>query len=120
MNLVASSSATDTDWVINLIDVFPDGAPSATGPQPGYWNLADLGQLKGTHRNSDWTPEPIPPGVPVTYRIEMQPTSYLFRAGHRIGLQIESAEAARSMPNPNPAVNTVFHSSSIVLPVVPR
>jgi hypothetical protein len=120
MDLVASTTAEDTDFVINVIDVFPDGAPSATGPQPGYWNLAVHGQLKGTHRNGYVRSEPIPPGEQITYHIELQPTSYLFRAGHRIGAQIESADASRSLPNPNPAVVTVFHSSTLTLPVVPR
>ncbi len=118
MRLDAASSSTDTDWVVKLIDVYPPD--TSEGPQPGYWNIVTTGWLKGTHRSSDVRPEPIPPNVEVGYSIKVWPTSYLFQPGHRIGLMIGSADAARRLPNPNPAVNTVFHSSTITLPVVPR
>lgn len=62
----------------------------------------------------------MPAGEAVSYHVELLPTSYLFRAGHRIGVQIQSADAAHSMPNPNPATNTVYHATTITLPIVPH
>lgn len=103
VTLFATTTATDTDWVVRLVDVFPD---SSTAPQPGYWNLVDTGWLKGTHRNSHTQPETIPPGQSVEYRVEMLPTSYTFKKDHRIGLQIASADP-RTLPNLTPATNTV-------------
>jgi hypothetical protein len=102
-----------------VVDVFPDEL-TLQGPQPGYWNVATRGLLKGTHRNGHWRPEPIPVNEEVTYDIDMEPVSYLFKAGHRVAIQVESADAAHSLPNTNPAVNTVFHTSELVLPIIPR
>jgi hypothetical protein len=116
--LYASSSAEDTDWVVKLIDVFPDTV-GTSGPQPGYRNLVTIGRLKGTHRNGHVKVERIPQGETIKYNIEVMPTSYLFRAGHRLEIQIASADASASLPNPNPAVNTIFHSSSITVPFAP-
>lgn len=117
--LDAASTSDDTDWVVKLIDVFPDSLQTQ-GPQPGYWNLVTTGWLKGTHRNGHRVAEPIPAGDTITYQIRMVPTSYLFRAGHRIAIQISSADASRSAPNPHPAANTVYHSTSVFVPVVQR
>lgn len=117
--LDAASSAGDTDWVIKLIDVFPDGV-GADGPQPGYWNLVTTGWLKGTHRDGHVREEPIPQGVTLTYDVRTLPTSYLFRAGHRIAIQIASSDASRSAVNPTPAINTVFHTTTLSIPVVLR
>lgn len=124
MTLYAASSATDTDWIIKLVDVFPDGSTfTPEAPQPGYWNLVTSGRLKGTHRNGHVVEEPIPVGQVVRYDVEFLPTSYLFRVGHRIAIQIASADASRTWPNPNPAMNTVSRSTSypshITLPFIP-
>lgn len=121
--LYASTTSRDTDWVVKLIDAFPDGATDpTTGPQPGYWGLATTGWLSGTRRDDIRKPVPIPVGKVLAYHVPLLPTSYLFKAGHRIGVMIASADASRTWPNPNPAVNTVFHDSAypthIDLPVV--
>ena len=120
VTLRASSTATDTDWVVRLVDVYPDGS---VVPQPGYWNLVETGWLKGTHRNGHRNPVPIPPGKTVTYEIDVWPTSYLFKKGHRIGLQIASADP-RTLPNLTPALNTVHRSGAsptfVEVPVRPH
>lgn len=118
VTLYATSTAADTDFVVKLIDVFSDGGGQA---QAGYWDLAGTGWLKATHRHSDVHPEPVPAGEVVEYTIRVFPTSHLFRAGHRIGLQIASSDS-RTVPNPNPAVNAVVrttaHPTHVDLPVV--
>jgi putative CocE/NonD family hydrolase len=117
--LYAKSSASDTYWIVKLIDVFP---ASSTTPQPGYWNLVDTGQLEGTHRDGDTQVVPIPPGQTVRYGITMEPTAYQFSAGHRIGVQISSSDD-RDLPNPNIAFNQVQFGqatpSAVTLPVLP-
>jgi hypothetical protein len=121
--LYASTTATDTDWVVKLIDVFPTtaGNPLA-GPQPGYWSLATTGWLSGTRRDSLTDPQPIGPNQVIPYRVSLLPTSYQFKAGHRIGVMIASADLSRTYPNPHPAVNTILidagQPSSIELPIV--
>lgn len=117
-DLFASSTATDTDWVVKLVDVFPDSPGPA---QPGYRNLVTTGWLKGTHRNGHVTPEPVPPGQVVHYQVELLPTAYLFKADHRIAVMISSADASRTWPNETAATNTVHRGRSapsrILLPV---
>ncbi|WP_166350802.1 CocE/NonD family hydrolase [Phytoactinopolyspora limicola] len=115
--IFASTSSTDTDWVVRIIDVFPD---DSTIPQPGYWNLVTTGWLKGTHRDGHHSPVAIPRDEVVEYQIPLFPTSYTFKKGHRIGIQIASADP-RNVPNPNLAVNTIHHGeetpTTITLPV---
>jgi putative CocE/NonD family hydrolase len=124
MTVYASSTAQDTDFVVKLLDVFPEGDADPGRPQPGFWYRVTTGWLKGTHRNGHLSPEPIPVGEVVGYDIEIFATSYLFRAGHRIGVQVGSADASRSWPNPIPAMNTIYRSpqypSHITLPIIPR
>lgn len=125
MKLWASTSSADTDFVIKLIDVFPsDGSgPSEAEPGPGHANLVTTGWLKGTHRDGHAKAKPIPTGEVVQYEIEVYPTSYLFRKGHRIGVLVASGDRS-THPNPNPAVvdiqRTEIHPSHITLPIVPR
>ncbi|MPY81427.1 MAG: hypothetical protein GEV04_24195, partial [Actinophytocola sp.] len=120
ITLDASSTADDTDWVVKLIDVFPSSPPSASGPQSGYWEKVTQCQLKGTHRFGHQRAVPIPVNKKVHYAIRCLPTSQLFEAGHRIGIMISSGAAADRVPNPNPAINTVFHSTRATVPIAPR
>jgi uncharacterized protein len=117
VTLNATTTSPDTDWVVRLIDVHPD---DSTVPQPGYWNLVDTGWLKGTHRDGHEQPTAIPVGRPVEYEVDLWPTSYQFKAGHRIGIQIASADP-RALPNLTLSVNTVHRGqtrpTSIELPV---
>jgi putative CocE/NonD family hydrolase len=122
--LFASTTARDTDFVIKVVDVFPD---DSTTPQPGYWNHVSTGNIKGTFRSYKGryaTATAIPTGKVVQYEIQARPTSYLFKKGHRIAFIISSALVPKLMPNTLPAQVTIFHSaqypSSVTLPIIPR
>jgi putative CocE/NonD family hydrolase len=124
--LYASSTAADTDFVVKLLDVDPDDQMSQSEAPPGYWHLVQPGYLKGTFRSykSQYrTQTPIPVGQVVRYDIEVWPTSWLFRKGHRIGITVSSSDALAAGPNTNPAQVTIHHSaqypSQIVLPLIP-
>lgn len=114
----AETTAQDSDWVVRVVDVYPDGPYAGTGPQPGYQDRVTSCRLKGTHRDGHVHPQPIPAGERLTYSLECFPTSQMFRAGHRIGIQIASADTSHAMPNPVPALITIFHTSRVTLPVV--
>jgi putative CocE/NonD family hydrolase len=122
--LFATTTAGDTDFVVKLVDVFPD-TPGASGPgRPGYWNLVTDGNIKGTFRSyaTQYRRQtPIPAGKAVQFGVRLDPTSYEFKKGHRIAVIISSADVPRLMPNPNPAAVTILHSakypSQIVLPL---
>ena len=124
--LYAASSAKDTDFTAKLIDVHPNGYAM---------NLAE-GIVRARHRNGRDTSELLTPGEEVEYRIKLNPTSNLFKRGHRIRLDVSSSNFPRFNRNLNTeedlatgtrieiAHQTVLHSvdypSRLILPVVPR
>lgn len=93
VHLWAASSAPDTDFVARLTDVFPDGRSI---------NLAD-GILRARYRQAaaGEAPSLIEPGRPYLYIIDLWATSNVFKAGHRIRLQITSSSFPRWDRNPN-------------------
>ena len=126
-----SSSAVDTDFTARLIDVYP---PSEDYPDGYALNLAD-GIVRARYRNCREKPEFMTPGEVYALTIELQPTSNLFKTGHRIRLDISSSNFPQFDINPNTggplgkdrriitANNTVYHDadhpSQIELPVIP-
>jgi putative CocE/NonD family hydrolase len=126
LHLWASTSASDTDFTAKLVDVFPDGSAR---------NLTD-GIIRARYRQGTDKPRPITPNEPLEYEIDLWATSNLFKAGHRIALEVSSSNFPRFDRNLNtghelgadaemrPAVQTVFHDaerpSRLVLPVAPR
>jgi putative CocE/NonD family hydrolase len=82
LELRATTDGDDTDWFANLADVRPDGR----------WVRVAGGCLRASYRDSLTTPEPVPAGEPVRYRVELTPALHTFQPGHRIGLLVASAE----------------------------
>ena len=132
VKLWASSSALDTDFTAKLIDVHP---PSPDFPAGIDMSLED-GILRARFRNSLEKPELMKPGVIYEFTIQLYPTSNLFKAGHRIRLDISSSNFPRFDVNPNTgeplnahrrlvtATNTIYydraHPSHVLLPVIGR
>lgn len=82
IKLFAASSAPDTDWVGRLCDVYPDGRS---------FNITE-GVIRACFQERDWSnPKPIEPGRVYEYTIDLQATSNVFKAGHRIRVQITSS-----------------------------
>lgn len=121
--LYASSSAIDTDFAARLSDVFPDGR--AIQLQNAV--------LRGRYRKVDAQPELLKPGVVYRLEIDMWATANRFKAGHRLRLDISSADFPRFDRNSNrggeegapvPALQTIYHDagrpSHLLLPVVGR
>jgi putative CocE/NonD family hydrolase len=126
VTLHASTTAPDTDFTAKLVDVHPDGKAI---------NLND-GIVRARYRNGEESPDPIVPGEVTRYRIEVWPTSNLFRRGHRIRLEISSSNFPAYDRNPNTggsladstetrvATQTIYrgaeHPSRVTLPIQPR
>ncbi|MGE0170374.1 CocE/NonD family hydrolase [Nocardioides sp.] len=89
--LFVSSSALDTDFTAALIDVYPDGR--AIG-------LAD-GILRLRYRDGLATPEPLVPGLVYEVEIDLVAVANVFKAGHRIRVEISSSNFPRFDRNPN-------------------
>jgi putative CocE/NonD family hydrolase len=126
VRLWATTSAIDTDFTAKLVDVHPGGYAQ---------NLLD-GIIRARYRKSAWAPEPVEPGVPQEYTIDLWNTGNVFLPGHRIRLEISSSNFPRFDANPNTgapfgenartevARQVIHHrpglESCVVLPVIPR
>lgn len=125
LSLFVSTSAADTDFTAKLVDVFPDGEA----------RLMTDGILRLRYRDSIEKAARIEPGRIYRVNIDLGVTSNLFRAGHRIRLEVSSSNFPRFDRNANtgepvgsdemlrPAQQRVYHSgqypSALLLPVVP-
>jgi putative CocE/NonD family hydrolase len=132
VTLWASSSASDTDFTAKLLDVHP---PTKDFPAGIDMNIED-GIVRARFRNSLEREEMMAPGTVYKLTIRLYPTSNVFKAGHRIRLDISSSNFPRFDLNPNTgeplnmnrriqrATNTIYHDhahpSHVVLPVIPR
>jgi putative CocE/NonD family hydrolase len=106
-NLVASTSGTDSDWVVKLIDVYPDEVP----PQPemgGYQLMVAADIFRGRYRESFEKGAPIPANQPLPYRFALPTANHLFLAGHRVMVQIQSSWFPLYDRNPQTFVANIF------------
>jgi putative CocE/NonD family hydrolase len=95
-SLLASTTGTDSDFVVKLIDVypedFPDPDPNPTGfHMGGYQQLVRGEAMRGKFRNSFSKPEPFTPGKPEKVEWLMPDIDHCFRRGHRIMIQVQSS-----------------------------
>lgn len=125
VELFASSSAVDTDWVVTISDVHPDG----------YTQILRQNLLRARFRDGYERPALMKPNTPYTFAIEMFPISNLFKQGHRIRLTLTSSSFPKWYPNGNTgremddettgvvAANTIYHDrqrpSRVILPIIP-
>lgn len=106
-NLVASTSGTDSDWVIKLIDVYPDEV--AGEPNLGGYQLAiAMDIFRGRYRESLSNPKPIEPNKPLTYRFALPAANHVFLPGHRIMVQVQSSWFPLYDRNPQTYVQNIF------------
>jgi uncharacterized protein len=95
-SLWVSITGTDADFVVKLIDVFPQGYadpdPNPSGVKMGGYQALVRGEvMRGKFRASFEKPEPFKPGEPTLVRFSIPDTSHTFRVGHRIMVQIQSS-----------------------------
>jgi putative CocE/NonD family hydrolase len=106
-NLIASTSGTDSDWVVKLIDVYPDQV--ADHPEMGGYQLAiAMDIFRGRYRESFSTPKAIEPNKPLTYRFALPPANHVFLPGHRIMVQVQSSWFPLYDRNPQTFVPNIF------------
>jgi putative CocE/NonD family hydrolase len=96
--LWAATDGPDTDWVVKLCDVHPDGR---------VLNVCD-GIVRASLRNGLDRPESVTPGKPLRYEIDLWATSMVFLAGHRIQVLITSSDSPRYDRNPNTGERGVY------------
>jgi len=106
-NLVASTSGTDSDWVVKLIDVYPDevAGDKAMG---GYELMIAADIFRGRYRESLENAKPIASDKPLLYRFALPNANHVFLPGHRIMVQIQSSWFPLYDRNPQTFVPNIF------------
>jgi uncharacterized protein len=106
-NLVASTSGTDSDWVVKLIDLYPDevGAQEEMG---GYQLMISADIFRGRYRESVENPKPIASDTPLQYHFALPNANHVFLPGHRIMVQIQSTWFPLYDRNPQTFVPNIF------------
>jgi putative CocE/NonD family hydrolase len=106
-NLVASTTGTDADWVVKLIDVYPDEV--ADQPALGGYQLMVAGDIfRGRYRESFSAPKAIEAGKPLAYKFALPTANHVFLPGHRIMVQVQSSWFPLYDRNPQTFVPNVF------------
>ncbi len=106
-NLVASTSGTDSDWVVKVIDVYPD--EMAGQPEMGGYQLmisADI--FRGRYRESLETAKAVEADKPLIYRFALPNANHVFLPGHRIMVQVQSSWFPLYDRNPQTFVPNIF------------
>ncbi|HEY3202845.1 MAG TPA: CocE/NonD family hydrolase [Thermoanaerobaculia bacterium] len=106
-NLVASTSGTDSDWVVKLIDIYPDEVASQPA-MGGYQLMVSADIFRGRYRESLETAKPIASDKPLLYKFALPTANHVFQAGHRIMVQVQSSWFPLYDRNPQTFVPSIF------------
>jgi len=106
-HLFAATTGSDADWIVKLIDVYPDDHP--TDPKLGGYQLMVANDVfRGRFRNGFERPEPIVPNAVVEYVVDLHTQDYRFLRGHRIMVQAQSTWFPIIDRNPQTYVPNIF------------
>ncbi len=106
-HLVASTSGSDSDWVVKLIDVYPDEVPRDL-KMGGYELMISADIFRGRYRESFSSPKAITPDQPLLYQFALPTVDHVFLPGHRIMVQIQSSWFPLYDRNPQTFVPNIF------------
>ena len=106
-NLLASTSGTDSDWVVKLIDVYPDEVADQAA-MGGYQLMVSADIFRGRYRENLETPKPIAADIPLLYRFALPTANHVFLPGHRIMVQIQSSWFPLYDRNPQTFIPNIF------------
>jgi putative CocE/NonD family hydrolase len=107
VNLLASTSGTDADWVVKLIDVYPAEMPGQT--ELGGYQLMVAGEIfRGRYRESLEQAKPLEPGKVLRYTFALPGSHHVFLPGHRIMVQVQSSWFPLYDRNPQTFVPSIF------------
>lgn len=134
-DLMVSLSGTDADFVVKLIDVFPDtpvSNPITKYPMGGYQMLVRAEIMRGRYRNSFSAPEAFVPGKMTQVKFTLPDVAHTFKKGHKIMIQVQSSWFPLADRNPQQfidiyhakdadfvkeTINIYHNTSKIILPV---
>jgi putative CocE/NonD family hydrolase len=107
VHLIASTSGTDSDWVVKLIDVYPDQVASQA-EMGGYQLAVGMEIFRGRYRESFVNPKAIAANKPLPYRFNLPASNHVFLPGHRIMVQVQSSWFPLYDRNPQTFVPSIF------------
>ncbi|MFL6786186.1 MAG: CocE/NonD family hydrolase [Sphingomicrobium sp.] len=109
-HLVASTSGTDSDWVVKLIDVYPDQYPQK--PELGGYEFPiAMDIMRGRYRSDPARPAPVPSNQAVTYEFALPTVDYVVQPGHRLMVQVQSSWFPLYDRNPQTFVPNIFFAT---------
>jgi uncharacterized protein len=108
--LFASTTGSDADWIVKLIDVYPENY-SQDWKLSGYELMISDEIFRGRFRNSYEKPEPISPGVVTPFAIDLHSANHVFKKGHRIMVQVQSTWFPLYDRNPQKFVPNIFQAN---------
>jgi len=108
-HLFASTTGTDADWIVKLIDVYPDW-DSANFKLSGYQLPVTMEVFRGKFRKSFSKPEALVPGKPEEYLIGLHQVNHLFRKGHKVMIQVQSSWFPMIDRNPQKFLPNIFEA----------
>jgi len=110
-HLFASTSGSDSDWVVKLIDVYPDSNPE--DPKMAGYQLMIVDEiLRGRYRQSFEKPAAIVPNQVNEYVIDLRANNHTFKKGHRVMVQVQSTWFPLYDRNPQKFVENIFKAQS--------
>jgi len=109
VDLFAASSGTDSDWVVKLIDVYPDELASEP-PMAGYQLPIGMDIFRARYRDSPEHPRALTPNQVVHYRFALPMASHVFLPGHRLMVQVQSSWFPLYDRNPQTYVENIFEA----------
>ena len=107
VNLIASTSGTDSDWVVKLIDVYPDEV-AGQASMGGFQLMVSGDIFRGRYRESRETAKAIAADKPLPYRFSLPTANHVFLTGHRIMVQVQSSWFPLYDRNPQTFVPNIF------------
>ncbi len=111
VHLLASTSGTDSDWVVKLIDVYPAKYPQK--PEMGGYEFGiAMDVLRGRYRTDPEHPQPLTPNAPLTYEFALPNVDYVVEPGHRLMVQIQSSWFPLYDRNPQTFVANIFFAKA--------
>jgi len=110
-HLYASTTGSDADWVVKLIDVYPEQLPERW-ELAGYQLMVSSEVFRGRYRESFEQPAPIEPGKVEEYAFSLHTQSHTFRAGHRVMVQVQSTWFPIIDRNPQTFVPNIFEAKA--------
>jgi len=108
-HIFASTTGSDADWIVKLIDVYPENYPE-NWDLAGYQLMVSNEVFRGRYRNGIEKPSPIVPGKVEEYAFSLHTQNYTFRKGHRIMVQVQSTWFPLIDRNPQSYTKTIFEA----------